>query len=79
MERPVERTIGTLAALVLAATLVACADDNDGRVPNLDTPDSPSMQGCPDRLEVYGPYVSGVDPQYDPSMDWDGDGVSCES
>jgi hypothetical protein len=34
---------------------------------------------CPDSLEVAGPYRRGIDPAYDARMDWDGDGVSCES
>jgi len=33
---------------------------------------------CPDYLEVGGPYREAIDPAYDESMDWDGDGVSCE-
>jgi hypothetical protein len=36
------------------------------------------LKTCPDRLEVLGPFVQGLDALYDPAMDWDGDGVSCE-
>jgi hypothetical protein len=36
------------------------------------------LRTCPDWLEEGGPYRLGIDPEYDPAMDWDGDGVSCE-
>jgi Excalibur calcium-binding domain len=36
------------------------------------------IETCPDYLEVAGPYRVGIDPEYRASMDWDGDGVSCE-
>ena len=38
---------------------------------------TPSYRTCPGYLEDLGPFVIG-DPLYDPGMDWDGDGVSCE-
>lgn len=46
-----------------------------------DEPDQPAGEliTCPEILEVAGPYRQGIDPEYDARMDWDGDGVSCES
>ena len=41
-------------------------------------PGSAAIRTCPDYLEVGGPYREAIDPAYDESMDWDGDGVSCE-
>lgn len=43
----------------------------------------PELLTCPAALEVLaerrgGGFVEGVDAEYDPRMDWDGDGVSCE-
>lgn len=46
----------------------------------------PELVACPDALETLAKrpgwgndgFVRGVDALYDPAMDWDGDGVSCE-
>lgn len=45
--------------------------------------ESPELLPCPSRLEAIavrrgGGFIVGVDAEYDPRMDWDGDGVSCE-
>lgn len=58
----------------------ACTDEDDGGQD--DEPDS-ELLTCPENLEVIaerrgGGFVEGTDPEYDPRMDWDGDGVSCE-
>jgi hypothetical protein len=60
-------------------------DDPQAPADDPPTPEDPSQPAedpgiafCPDDLEALGPFVQGVDPEYDPAMDWDGDGVSCE-
>ena len=73
-------------ALTLA---VGCGGDDDEPVVEDPPPgdiDDPAPGGgggaelrtCPDYLEDFGPYREGIDPEYDPAMDWDSDGVSCE-
>jgi hypothetical protein len=67
--------IVTVAAATISFGALACTGDDD----NGDQTDvTEELNDCPDQLEAQGPFVSGVDPGYDPSMDWDGDGVSCE-
>ena len=41
-------------------------------------PSSGSVRTCSGYLEDRGPFYEGLDAEYDRSMDWDGDGVSCE-
>jgi hypothetical protein len=76
------RVLATVLALAIALT--ACGQDNGGSddptTPDGGQPDAgqSEIKLCPDDLEVAGPYRRGIDPEYDPAMDWDGDGVSCE-
>jgi hypothetical protein len=62
-------------ALVWGAIFGGSAFDGGGT-------DSPQQQTCPDELRVIaeprGGFVRGVDLEYNESMDWDGDGISCE-
>lgn len=62
--------------IILAILIVLSVASGD------DEPAPPSTGGqlvtCPETLEELGPFVRGVDQLYDPAMDWDGDGVSCE-
>jgi len=39
---------------------------------------SGGLRTCPDYLEDRGSFFAGLDWEYDPSMDGDGDGISCE-
>lgn len=66
--------LGVVAGAVIVGLVLASSGD---RAPKRSTPDRVLM-GCPDYLEVAGPYRRGIDPAYDRAMDWDGDGVSCE-
>lgn len=62
-------------------------DDGDQDSPTFE-PDgggggNDELLACPSRLEAIAErrgngFIQGVDPEYDPRMDWDGDGVSCE-
>jgi Excalibur calcium-binding domain len=56
----------------------ACSGDDDNPTSGQGSVDNAAIRTCPDYLEVAGPYRQGIDPAYDESMDWDGDGVSCE-
>lgn len=69
-----------VVAIPIALVQQACGDDDpadDGPAENPAADDG--ITSCPPALERQGPFVSGVDPRYDPRMDWDGDGISCES
>lgn len=69
----------TLDPDLTRAERVAKCDGSSGEEQDPDD----QLLACPEAMEVLaerigGGFVRGVDPQYDPSMDWDGDGVSCE-
>lgn len=71
--------IVVVGMVVIVIGVVVLKDDD---VPTSRTPtggDGEQLLTCPDFLEVAGPYRQGIDAEYDPRMDWDGDGVSCES
>lgn len=79
---------------VLGVVLFAVLGGNDDRDSNTPTNHDRNVQlgsdlsgdgelkTCPDSLEALAErtdgFVEGVDALYDPAMDWDGDGVSCE-
>lgn len=64
-----------LLVLVIAGVAIFSGGDDDS---GGDSTPGEGLRACPDYLKVAGPYRQGIDPEYDPAMDWDGDGVSCE-
>lgn len=73
-------TGGAVALAVVVLIIVADVtqkDDDEVRAPTGGR-SQPELLTCPDDLDVAGPYRVGIDPDYHPRRDWDGDGVSCE-
>lgn len=64
-----------LAVILVGSVFSIFTDDDDDDVTRGDRTE---IKTCPDYLEVAGPYRRGIDIRYDPRMDWDDDGVSCE-
>ena len=75
--------VGALAVVGATAWYAVSAQEDDRapsspRTPVVDDSFESDLRTCPDNLEALGPFVAGIDVLYDPAMDWDGDGVSCE-
>lgn len=67
-----------VGVIVLAVLIVFGLAVNAIRGDDDTSDDSDRVVACSEELEAAGPFESGVDPEYDPRMDWDGDGVACE-
>ena len=80
-ERPKVNWVAVMIAVLFAGWVISLFVTNDDDQParvRTGTGEGAELKVCPDFLEVAGPYRRGIDPEYRASMDWDGDGVSCE-